>query len=143
MEILHPQESEALLTHYVQVFGDWCRKCRVRFELELIHLTPHISPLEEATLDEVMVVCSGCKGEMNLRLKQSFDDDLDEWGHSRKWSAAYNAQPHRYPSGHPALAHRVAPSVVDWEGVRKPPPKKKPQRKKKSELDGIAKRIGT
>jgi hypothetical protein len=132
-----------LMARYNRIFGDWCRRCRSRHELEMIHLFPY-TPLAEATLDEVMVVCSGCKESINARLREKRPEDLGPPGptgkRSRRHGAAWNAPAARYPTSHPGFTSRVPISAVTPEGLRRAPSAAKKRRKPTSTLQ--TKKVG-
>lgn len=146
MPVVHIEHEEAaseVLARYISIFGPYCRKCRTQWELELLHIRP-VTPIEEATLDEVMVVCSFCKDEINQRLKLKLPEDLGPFGRSRKAGAAHNAPPHRYPLGHVARQSMPRPGFLDWEGKLVPAKKaaKKEKRpRKQSALDKKARKL--
>lgn len=122
-EIDYPPEAEKVVAKYISLFGDVCRKCKCRWELELIHHHP-LTSLEEAGPDEVMIVCSSCKEKINERLKERRKEDLS-YG-SRKFMAAWNAEPTRWPMDHPVRETIVPARFFESDGLlKKAPPARK------------------
>lgn len=89
-----------------------------------------------------MIVCSGCKEEINLRLKEKLGIDLGPFGRSRKYKAAHNAPAHRWAPSHPAAKLKVPVSYIGTDGLRKKPTQAKKRRKPSSSLLGTTKKIG-
>lgn len=133
------------LERYTRFWGLWCRKCRRRWKLSAILLTPECEWGDSVPLSEFMIVCSGCRQEINDRLKLKLEEDLGPSGtvsaRSRKFAAAWNAPAHWYEPNHPANKTRAGSSLVSAEGTRRSD-KKKPKRQK-STLLGTTKRLSS